>query len=243
MTELNAPRACALVIYRQVGSGELEGHELWKAFPGKSVEDVRAEAQAWAVRNLGPEAIFQIVVLPKDGTRVTDTTLQDLSDIPRDEREHSLFRKAYNLGYYRRAKEGSRAVSHQRDRQSAREGAAAVIATFDVTSGGLLDRLAPGVRVVRDLTEMTEDACSTETPCCGRRIALPGPVEHEARPAVCCRCRIVYQVAVVREESEGYDDEPSYVAVFLTEHLDVATAQHRAGKWEQTKMSRRRTAD
>jgi hypothetical protein len=108
-----------------------------------------------------------------------------------------------------------------------------VPATFDVTSGALLDRLAPGVRVVRDLTSHTEKDISTETPCCGRRITLPTPDEHQTRPAMCCRCHIAYQVSLVREEPDGYNDgEPPHVALFVVIHVAVATARHRTGKWE-----------
>lgn len=165
----------------------------------------------------------------------------NLSDLPEAERSHPLFRRGYNLGYSHRAHKEALAELHQRGPLAPCGEAARVPATFDVTSGALLHRLTPGSRIARELISHTDKEISTETPCCGRRITLPTPDEHQIRPAMCCRCHLSYQVAVVQEEPDGYNDgEPPYVALFEVTHLDVAAAQHRTGKWEpKNKIIRR----
>lgn len=165
-----------------------------------------------------------------------------LSELPKAEREHPLFRRGYNLGYSHRSREESLAELQQRGPQSLLDSAATATETFNVTSGGLLDHLAPGVRAARDLVEITEEKITTETPCCGRRITLQVPSEDHTRPAMCCHCRIIYQVVLIQEEPDGYNDsEPPHVAVFVVEHLSAAVAQHRTGRWEPPKKSTRRS--
>jgi hypothetical protein len=165
----------------------------------------------------------------------------NLSDLSEAERSHPLFRRGYNLGYSHRAHQEAVIELHQRGPQAPRGEAARVPATFDVTSGALLNRLEPGSQIARDLTSHTVKEISTETPCCGRHITLPTPGEHEMRSAMCCRCHLIYQVALVQEEPDGYNDcEPPYVALFVVTHLDVAAAQHRTGKWEPTNNRIRR---
>jgi hypothetical protein len=80
----------------------------------------------------------------------------------------------------------------------------------------------------------SERKFTTEVPCCGRRITIPAPGNGETSPAACCRCRVLYTAAVAEEERDGYSDEPPKVAVFVVEHVNVAVAQHRAGKWERS---------
>lgn len=104
---------------------------------------------------------------------------------------------------------------------------------FGVDSGALLEHLHPGVRVFRDLTAMTEQTITTQTPCCRRQITLPIPRDDESTPAVCCRCNVSYNVELIQEEPDGYtDDEPPHVAIFTTHHLDLAVARHRTSPWE-----------
>jgi hypothetical protein len=226
MTNLSSPKVRALVIYDEPTGDKRSDQQLCKAFTGQDVDTVWAKARAWAARGLSPDAEFQIFVLPDDDI----TGSSRLSGLPKEKREHPLFRQGYNLGYSHRAHEEALSEFRQSGGGPVRDASAA---TFDVTAGQLLGRLVPGVRVVRDLIELTDDTCTTETPCCGRRITLSIPGEGETLPAVCCRCRVTYQVAVVQEDPDGYsDDEPPYVAVFVAEHLDVAAAKHRAGKWE-----------
>lgn len=229
MTELDSPKVRALVIYDDPTGGKQQDRQLCKAFISQDVETVRGNAQAWAVRELSPDTEFQIFVLPDDD--ITDSFM--LSGLPETKRKHPLFRQGYNLGYSHRIHEEALGEFRQSAGRPVRDGSTA---TFDVTAGQLLGRLVPGIRVVRDLIELTDDTCTTETPCCGRRITLSIPGEGETLPAVCCRCRVTYQVAVVQEDPDGYsDDEPPYVAVFVAEHLDVAAAKHRKGKWEPMK--------
>jgi hypothetical protein len=164
-----------------------------------------------------------------------------LSELPEAERSHPLFRRGYNLGYAHRVHEEELTDLQQRGPRPPGGKAATAPVTFDVTSGMLLNRLAPGVGVARDLTSHTDKDISTETPCCGRRITLPTPDEHQSRPAMCCRCRVTYQVSLVREEPDGYNDgEPPSVALFAVTHVGVAAARHRAGKWEPRSIIRGR---
>ncbi|WP_329242794.1 hypothetical protein OG417_44745 [Actinoallomurus sp. NBC_01490] len=157
----------------------------------------------------------------------------NLSDLPEAERSHPLFRKGYNLGYAHRALEDAPAELQQHRSQWAPAETATAPATFDVTSGGLLDRLAPGVRALRDLLNHTDKHITTETPCCGRRITLPAPNEQQERAAMCCRCHITYRVSLIWEEPDGYNDgQAPPVALFVVVDVDVAPAQHRTGKWE-----------
>ena len=171
----------------------------------------------------------------------SDAGPPDLSDLPEAERSHPLFRRGYNLGYAHRAREEALAELHQRGPQSLRGEAARVPAIFGVASGALLDRLAPGSRVARDLTSRTDTEISTQTPCCERRITLPAPEEHQKRPAMCCRCHLTYQVVLVQEEPDGYNDgEPPHVALFVVTDVAVAAARHRAGKSESANKKARR---
>jgi hypothetical protein len=85
---------------------------------------------------------------------------------------------------------------------------------------------------MRDISTLTAESFTTETPCCGRRITLAIPQPDETTPGVCCRCRTLFAVGLVQEEQDGFGDEPSHVAMFMVKQLDVAIAQHRVGKWE-----------
>jgi hypothetical protein len=179
---------------------------------------------------------------PSEGAVVTtdDTPLSvpdspSLSDLTDAERMHPLFRRGYALGYAHRAHEESFAEWDQRDPRPLRSSRTTPPRGYGVTSGGLLGRLAPGVRVERDLLAVTDKDFTTETPCCGRGITLLIPDDDQTRPAACCRCRISYQVDLIQEEPDGYSDEPPpHIAVFVVEHLDVAMARHRVGTWEPT---------
>jgi hypothetical protein len=145
---------------------------------------------------LSPDAESQIFLLPDDDI----TGSSRLSGLPRGKREHPLFRQGYNLGYSHRAHEEALSEFRQSGGGPVRD---ASTATSDVTAGRLLGRLVPGVRVVRDLIELTDDTCTTETPCCGWRITLSIPGEGETLSAVFCRCRVTYQVAVARKIPTG----------------------------------------
>jgi hypothetical protein len=154
-----------------------------------------------------------------------------LSDLSPSIRAHPLFRQGYNRGYSDRAHEefvASGPISESLTGTST----ASPSVTFDVTSGGLRHRLAPGVRAMRDLNALTTECFVTETPCCGRRIMLTIPRLDETLPAVCCRCRVLFAVGLIEEEPDGFGGEPSHVAIFVVEQLNVAAAQHRAGRWE-----------
>ena len=154
-----------------------------------------------------------------------------LLDLPPAVRAHPLFRRGYNRGYSDRAHEESPAGPPVEPCSA--PGPAAVPPMFDVTAGGLQHRLAPQMRAARDLTAMTARQFSTETPCCGRRITLPIPGQDQACPAVCCHCRALFTVALAQEEPDGFSGEPPHIAIFVVEQVDVAVAQHRAGKWER----------
>jgi len=112
-------------------------------------------------------------------------------------------------------------------------GQAARQVVFDVTAGDLRHKLAPGIRAVRDLTALTSESLSTETPCCGRRVTIPVPGPDQARPAFCCLCRVLFTVRLILEEPDGFGGDPPHVAVFEAERLDVTVARHRAGRWER----------
>lgn len=147
-------------------------------------------------------------------------------------RAHPLFRQGYNRGYSDRAHEEYMAgLPPEPDPMPG--ATAAPPPLFDVTVGGLQHRLAPQMRAARDLSSITAERFSTETPCCGRRITLPIPVQDQARPAVCCHCRALFTVALAQEEADGFGGEPPHIAIFVVEQAGVAVAQHRAGKWER----------
>lgn len=147
-------------------------------------------------------------------------------------RAHPLFRRGYNMGYAYRAREESLAELEQHGPRSARRVQKMAPRRFGVTSGGLRD-LSPGVQVARELEAMSEYEFTTETPCCARSIEVLRLEEDQDCPAVCCRCRISYQMGLVQEEPDGFSDEAPYVAIFTVTHLGVAVARHRAGKWER----------
>ena len=166
---------------------------------------------------------------PKPGF---ERDLVRLSDLPRELRAHPLFRQGYNRGYSDRSHEEFLA-----ERLSG-SGLATAIPTgsppsFDVTAGGLRHRLAPGVTVARDLSALTAEFLSTETPCCGRGITLAVPQPERTRQAICCRCRVLFAVCLIQEEPDGFGDDPQHVAIFVVEQTDVAVALHRAGRWEK----------
>jgi hypothetical protein len=165
----------------------------------------------------------------EEGTAGEDARL---ADIPLAVRAHPLFRQGYNRGYDARAHEeflaGRRAGS-----LPAAGGPADPPVTFDVTTGGLRHRLAPGMRAARDVGTMASEHFSTETPCCGRRITLPVPGQDQTWPAMCCHCRVLFTAALAQEEPDGFGDEPPHIAIFIVEQLNVAVAQHRAGRWER----------
>jgi len=179
-----------------------------------------------------------------------------LLELPDEERRHPLFRKGYNLGSAHAA-QARQAVRPAEPTEPAEPSPAP--ACFDVTTGGLLDKLVPGVRVERDLASHSPEQVVTETPCCGRRITLPrrhddpsGGSAHDSGtthrdggeehvPAACCLCRIGYTVHLVQEEPDGFsDDDPPYIAVFVVEHTELAIARHRTGSWERHDGSLRR---
>jgi hypothetical protein len=172
-------------------------------------------------------------------------------DLPQDEREHPLFRKGYNMGTahaIQAAREQERAAAKELDPPAI----GPPPASFGVAGGGLLDQFVPGVRVERDLNNLTahtQGAATTQTPCCGRQISLPVPKDQDSNPdgcpglgrdgdeqgvpAVCCRCRVFYTVCLVQEQPDGYsDDEPPNMAVFVVERTGLAIAQDRTGSWE-----------
>jgi hypothetical protein len=86
---------------------------------------------------------------------------------------------------------------------------------------------------MRDISTLTAERFITETPCCGRRMTLATPRLDETLTAVCCHCQVLFSVGLVQEELDGFGDEPSHVAMFVVEQLDIAVAQHRAGRWER----------
>jgi len=156
-----------------------------------------------------------------------------LSDLPSSIRANPFFRQGYNRGYSDRAYQEFLAESTiGGNRHVSAEASSSPI--FDVTTGGLRHRLAEGVRAMRDLSALTAESFTTETPCCGRRITLAVPELDETTPGVCCRCRVLFAVGLVKEEQDGFSDEPPYIAIFVAEQVDVAIAQHRVGKWEGT---------
>lgn len=155
-----------------------------------------------------------------------------LTSLPPAVRGHPLFRQGYNLGYSHRAGEEPRA-GDRTGSGTAPPAPADPSVIFNVTAGGLRHRLTPGMQALRDLTALADGCLSTETFCCGRRITLPAPGEDQTRPAVCCRCRILYAVGLTHEEPDGYGGEPPLIAVFTVQQVDVALAQHRTGKWER----------
>ncbi len=164
-----------------------------------------------------------------------------LLDLPAQVRNHPLFRQGYERGYADRARAEYLSDVDER-RRLARTGPHRQPSRYGVTSGGLLGQLAPGVQVVRELSAITASEITTEVPCCGRRITIPVP-DDEVSPAICCHCRISYTVCVEEEEPDGYSDEPAKVAVFAVAAMQVAIAQHRAGRWEFPLASNGRAAD
>ena len=104
---------------------------------------------------------------------------------------------------------------------------------YGVAASGLRDRLAKGARIVRELSAASERGVTTEAPCCGRRITIPASEDDGDSPAFCCKCGILYAAVVAVEELDGSSDEPPEGRVFVVEHVNVAVAQHRAGKWER----------
>lgn len=155
-----------------------------------------------------------------------------LSDLPPALRTHPFFREGYNRGYSDRARDESLTERPTGGNLSVTRTANSS-PIFDVTAGGLRHRLAPGLRAMRDISVLTAEHFITETPCCGRRITLAVPGRDETLTAVCCHCRVLFAVALIQEECDGFDDEPSRVAMFVVEQLDIAVARHRAGRWER----------
>jgi hypothetical protein len=155
-----------------------------------------------------------------------------LSDLPPSIRANPLFRQGYNRGYSDRAHAESWTDRRTREALSATR-AANRSPIFDVTAGGLRHRLAPGLRAMRDLSILTTQSFTTETPCCGRRITLDIPQLGETLPGFCCHCRALFAVGLMQEERDGFSDEPLHVVMFMVEQTDVAIANHRAGKWER----------
>ena len=162
----------------------------------------------------------------------SDAEFSRLSEFSPALRGHRFFRQGYNRGYSDRAREELHA-----DRPVGEDTSSPVLtsqsATYDVTAGGLRNRLAPGVRAVRDLSAMTTEFLITDTPCCGRRVTLAIPGPDETRPAVCCHCRILFAVGLIQEEPDGFGSESPHVAIFIVEQIDVAIALHRIGRWER----------
>jgi hypothetical protein len=161
-----------------------------------------------------------------------DLNPDDFANLTPAERRHPQFRRGYELGYNRRVHEEHLAELEENGPRFLRDGEATPHKTFSVTCRVPLADLQPGVRVLRELIELTDDGFTTETPCCGRQVVLPRLDEDQTRPAVCCRHRILYQVDLIEEESDGWSDEPSYAARFEVEHLEVTAAQHRTGRLE-----------
>jgi hypothetical protein len=162
----------------------------------------------------------------------TEPSAARLSDLSPSIRTNPLFRQGYNRGYSDRAHEEFMASGPIGESLTGTRTASPSV-TFDVTSGGLRHRLAPGVRAMRDLSALTTECFVTETPCCGRRIVLTIPRLEETLSAVCCHCRVLFEVGIFEEEPDGFGGEPSQVAIFVVEQLGVAAAQHRAGRWER----------
>jgi hypothetical protein len=153
-----------------------------------------------------------------------------LLGLPEHVRTHPLLRQGYNIGASHRAhgphppEEGTR---------TPRGGSSGPTPFYGVTANGLRDRLVKGARIVRELSAASERDATTETPCCGWRITIPAPEDHEGSgPAFCCKCGALYSAAAAEEALDGYSDEPPKVAVFAVEHVNVAVA-HRGGKWER----------
>jgi hypothetical protein len=167
--------------------------------------------------------------LPKTLAEPSASRLAELSPTLR---AHPLFRQGYNRGYSDRAYEEFLAETPIGQNPSA-DRTADSSPIFDVTAGGLRHRLAPGVRAMRDISALTAERFSTETPCCGRSITLAIPRLDESLAAVCCHCRVLFAVGLIQEERDGFDDDSPHVAIFVVEQLDVAVAQHRAGRWER----------
>ena len=167
---------------------------------------------------------------PEPGTEQSFALLSDLSP---GLRSHPLFRQGYNRGYSDRAYEELLSERMTGASPAAPPVTANTPAIFDVTAGGLRHRLAPGVRAMRDLGMLTAERLSTETPCCGRRITLASPEPDQTRTAMCCHCGILFAVSLAQEEPDGFGGQSPHVAVFAVEQLDVAIAQHRAGRWER----------
>lgn len=174
-----------------------------------------------------------------EGTRPWEVRLttaaaayRKLSELSPTLRAHPLFRQGYNRGYSDRADEEFQAETPISGNLSV-DSTVNSSPIFDVTAGGLRHRLAPGVRAMRDLRTLTGEHFSTETPCCGRTITLAIPGLDETLPAVCCHCRVLFTVGLIEEERDGFADESPLVALFVAEQLDIAVAQHRAGRWER----------
>jgi hypothetical protein len=168
----------------------------------------------------------------RDGEAVPEPVRSTWSELTKSERAHPLFRRGYNLGYSDRAHREFLAELDRRGLRSAQDSSTVAPPRYGVTDLMLRDRLTPGVRVYRDLAAMTEHQFTTETPCCGRQITVQRPPQDQDCLSVCCRCRFSYRVELVEEELDGFSDDPTHVAVFTVEHVDVAVARHRAGKWE-----------
>jgi hypothetical protein len=160
-----------------------------------------------------------------------------LSHLPEYVRNHPLFRQGYDLGYRNRARDQHLAEIEENGLRVLRSSSPAPPPSYGVDTGGLRGRLVAGARVMRELSVVSEGEFRTEVPCCGRRITIPAPEDDETSPAACPR--VLYAAVVAEEEPDGYDDEPPKVAVFVVQHLNVAAAQHRAGKWEPAPRPRR----
>lgn len=161
-----------------------------------------------------------------------------LSRLPVHIRNHPLFRQGYDLGYSDRSQDEHLAEIEQSGLRLLRDRMPESSPSYGVGAGGLRDRLVAGASAVRELSAVTEREVATEVPCCGRRITVP-VLADEASAAACCRCGALYTVTVAEEEPDGYDDESLKVAVFVVEHVNAATAQHRTGRWERTLGSQR----
>jgi hypothetical protein len=152
-----------------------------------------------------------------------------LSRLP-ERPNHPLFRPGYDLGYSDRAQDQHLAEIEQNGLRLLRDRPPAASPSYGADAFGLRDHLTAGASVVRELPAVTGREVVTEVPCCGRRITIP-VLDGEARAAACYRCGVLYTVTLAEEEPDGYNDELPKVAVFVVEHVNAATAQHRAGRW------------
>jgi hypothetical protein len=178
------------------------------------------------VENEGPFAL----VGPNWRLPVRFPTAEELRlrDVDPDDKRHPLFRKGFTIGL--RTGILGKAPDGTHLNFPAAEAAVRKPHTFSIVWDLGIQALTSGDRIEREVIGLTADQITTTVPCCGRHVRIKRPEDdNQSSLVVCCRCGVLW-ITQMREEMDGYSDEPFRVAVFILEETDVKAANHRGGR-------------